>query len=136
MSLNAAIVTILAGVSGLTDLVQNRIRPDQLDEKDTLPAVIVELNEFESLQTLDDAGGNEFSGEISIVCCGATRTAATALETIVRGALDGYRGTSAGVTFRPITYSGTVFDHEPAEDGSNNDDWFLNVVSFTVWGET
>lgn len=135
MSLAASIRNILNTSTDLVALCGDRIRPDELDASDTLPAIIIELGSVNSIEDLSDAGGAEFEGEFSIVCCASTRTAATSLETLVRSTLDGYRGTVGGVTWRPITYATTSHDHESSEDGSESDDWFINEVEFTAWGQ-
>lgn len=135
MSLQAAIRTILRSDANVLATVGDRVRPDQLNKGDTLPAIIVELESRDGLETLDDATGDESDCSFVVVCCGSTRSAASALETLVRNALDGYRGTANGFSFRPISYVSTDYDHEPPEDGGEGDSWYLNEVQFDAFVE-
>ncbi len=133
-SLQTAFRTLLSADAAVAALVGDRIRPDQLGEADTLPAIIVEIASATPATDLNGAGDTG-QAVVDVVCIGTTRAAATAVEQAVRSALNGYRGTAAGHTLAPITYDGTTFDVEPADDGSDQDgdDWFLNVVRFDVW---
>lgn len=133
MSLQKAIREILLTETDLTDLVGGRIRPDELDITDDLPALIIEADSFTAAESLDLAGGSTGEFQFTVVCCGASRPAAAELEQIVRDTLDGYVGTVAGVTFSPITFSSIDYDHETGDDGGGNDHWFLNAVTFDAW---
>lgn len=143
MSLQGAIRNVLNTSTELVALVADRIRPDELAQGDQLPAIIIELLESDGLTTLDPTPDASTLAPFSVVCCGASRTAATELEKLVRETLHNYSGTVDVLDsdetiveqwkFAPATYSGTGYDHDVSGDGSDDDDWYINEVNFDLF---
>lgn len=86
----------LKGSTNVTDLVGERIRPDTLKQKETLPAVRYELISSESWQHLGGASG-EARSRIQIDSYADTRLMANELAAAVKNLFDGFRGVIASI---------------------------------------
>lgn len=129
MTVQEAIRTVLAADTSITDVVGQKIRPDQLGQADRLPAIIVEVDEDRALETLSDAAGSERFLEVAIACCSHTRSEANSIADDVQLALNGLRNTYLD----PCTFQRFEYESEPADDGSDEKEWFLTIAKFDVF---
>jgi hypothetical protein len=131
-AIKVALRTLLAADAALTALVGDRIRPDELDEADALPACIIQIGEEKTLEDLadvSDAGTVTFG----IACCAHTARQAGEIAAEVKRILAGYRGEVADLELDPITWQETQRDHAAADDDSDQDDWYYAIPLFEAF---
>lgn len=133
------LVALLKGLSAVTAIVGEgnaaRIRPDRLDQGETLPAILMEVDE-EPQNDLDGIGGLVYS-DVTLTCRATTKAAARALAEAIRlngtnpgTGLAGYHGTVASVTF-DATLESTVAAFTHKGDGSEAG-WYDVIASYVV----
>lgn len=112
MGIHEALYARLKAVSGVTDLVGDRIYPDQAPEPPTAPFIVFEIDD-------DTAPAHAMSTDASLrraftrlYCFAVTGDAARALATAVIAALRRYAGTSASVVVDDCYLQGD----RPADD--------------------
>lgn len=81
---------LLASVA-VSTIVGDRVKPDTLDQKQTLPAIRYEMIASESFQTLQKSG-HLMRTRIQVDCYGATRLQANTVAAAVKNNLDGFSG--------------------------------------------
>ena len=126
--------TILAAKSTVTDLVGEKIRPDANKQDDKPPAIYIEVMEDEPV---DDLGSDSDAGtgraQVQVVCVGHTRKEAIDVANVVRPALADYRGTVNSVALQAVQFSGVNRNYEPPLDGSDEQPWFSEALTFYVF---
>lgn len=132
--MNASIAAILLAASAITDVVGQRVRPDELDESDDLPAIIIAMEDYTPHQTLTETATSGFA-TIHILCCALNRSAADSVEAAVKARLLSYSGTQGDWKFEYFEHQSTNFLFETDDDGSEEDAWFINDVMFRAWAE-
>jgi len=130
-NLHAAIRGILTADADVVALVDDRIRPGELDPTDTLPACLVLIQEDAAQDDLLGSGGWG-QAVVRVECLDTDQPRAEQLAAAVREALDDYRGTVAGVTITPATYTGMERETEPATDDGEAA-WHIVAPGFSVW---
>lgn len=133
--MNASITAILLAASAITDLVGQRVRPDELDENDSLPAIIVALESFEPFNTFDSSCDDTGMASVHILCCALDRSSADAVEQAVKARLLAYAGIQGDWKFDYFEHQMTNFLYETDDDGSEEDAWFINDVHFLAHAE-
>lgn len=102
----AAVRTLLAADSGVSALVSSRIYPLRLPQNATLPAVVLFTIDGPRQSTFDGPNGLVQS-RVQVDCYGGEMGGGAYIDmhsvlTAVRKALNGYSGTSAGVSIRSV----------------------------------
>lgn len=92
MSLDTAIQTVLAGASGLTNVVGTRIFRDKLPQDPTYPAVTYHLISAVPTHAMGVDAGLDIS-RVQVSCWATTAGGVEALATEVRTALSRFSGT-------------------------------------------
>lgn len=128
MSVFSDIRASLVSSSEITDVVGDKIRPEQLGEQDESPAITVEIDQDNALETLDAASGSERLATVGVVCWSKTRAQADEMAELVRTQLNGYRG--GGID--PATFNEFERGFEPAGDDSDSGD-YLTIARFSVF---
>jgi hypothetical protein len=112
----------------------SKIRRQKLAEVDHLPAILIEIEDDEGQADLDlGTAAQTGQARVAVVCCHHDSEAASEIAQAVRTLLDGHTGTHAGLTLAPVTYEETEYQVEPADDDSDQADWFLEIPKFDVW---
>ncbi len=132
-SLQKAFRSILLNESGIVDVVGDKVRPDALSEGDSLPAVLLEVPSVKPLETLELMDPQEDRATVVIVCCAHKREDAKALGQLVRTAVNGFSGDVGDLTFQSVAVTEIEDAHEPAEDGTDQHDWYLRLLKCDVW---
>jgi len=133
------LVAFLKSLSAVTAIVGEsnaaRIRPDRLDQGETLPAILMEVDENPQ-NDLSGIGGLVYS-DVTLTCRATTKTAARALAEAVRlngtdpgTGMAGHHGTVASVTF-DATLESTVGAFTPKADGSEAG-WYDAIATYVV----
>jgi len=133
------LTTFLKSLSTVTAIIGEgnaaRIRPDRLDQSETLPAILLEVDE-EPQNDLSGVGGLVYA-DATLTCRAATKTAARALAEAVRlngtdpgTGLAGYHGTVSSVTF-DATLESTVGAFTSKADGSEAG-WYDAIATYVV----
>jgi len=138
--LEESLRTLLKTFDAVTALVGGatapRIRPDRLDESDTLPAIIIEVDDEEQLNDLSGTGGL-VRAPVNLVCRAATKAAARLLARAVRTnntdpgtGLAGYSGAAGEQTIHAVLDDETP-SYTPAGDGRDDGHYDVNL-DFTI----
>lgn len=133
-ALKTALRTLLAADPVIAGLVGDRIRPDELDEEDHLPAIVLVVPEESSVDSLDDDSSTR-NVTVSVSCMAHSAGAAGALAEAVIEFLDGYRGSASDVHLNPVTWQSTERDFSEADDASDDADVWLVAPHFTAWAQ-
>lgn len=133
--LQKAFHSLLVASTNVTDIVGEKIRPDQMKKTDKPPGIYIEVIEDTAV---DDLEGDSEAGTatVQVVCQAHTRDAAADLGIAARAALNNFRGTQDGVVFQEITYTGVNRNYEPPLDGGDEQPWFFEVPMFFVFQGT
>jgi hypothetical protein len=126
--------TILAATSAVTTIVGEKIRPDANKQDDKPPAIYIEVTDDEPVDDLG-AASDEGTGQatVQVVCVGHTRKQAIDVANVVRPALADYRGTVNSVALQAVQFSGVNRNYEPPLDGSDEQPWFTEALTFYVF---
>lgn len=120
--------TKLLSYAGVSAIVGQRMYPDALVQRATIPAIVYYVV---STQREHSIGGLQklAHARIQLDCYAATRTAASALSKAIRETgIDAYRGVTAGYTFCGVEFdSGDEYLQEPPDDGNQEHRY---IVSF------
>lgn len=128
--IEADLRTYLLTKPGVTAFAGDRIRPDQLDEADVKPAIIIAVDEEEPQNDLDGDGGL-VKATVAIASLAVRRSDSRQLAEQVRLALAGYSGTAGSSTIRSI-FDSSVTVYSPKDDGSD-EGFFSTEQQYTVW---
>lgn len=128
--IEADLRTFMLTKAGITAFVGDRIRPDQLDEADVLPAIIVAVDDEEQQNDLDGDGGLVKS-TIAVMCMAPLRRDSRALAEHVRLSLAGFAGTAGSSTIRAVM-NGSATTYTPKGDG-NDSGFYTTEQEYTVW---
>ena len=101
--LNEAIYEYLASVSSLTARVGTRIRPDVLDDGETLPAVVFWRVSGIHTDTIDGTFGGLAEARVTIETYDTSRKGTNRIAEEVRLAMIDMRGTRSGVKIRNVS---------------------------------
>ena len=140
MSIEDTLVAFLKTLSTVTAIIGTgnaaRIRPDRLGQDETLPAILMEIDDEEPENDLLGQGGLVYS-EVTLTCRANEKADARALAEAIRinGAdpgtgMAGYHGTVGGVMFDAVLESTTMAwttESEGSEAG-----WFDVLAEYTV----
>lgn len=126
--------TILSAESDVTAIVGDNIRPDASKQGDKPPGIYIEVMEDEPV---DDLGSDSDAGtgqaQVQVVCLGHTRKEAIDVANVVRPTLADYRGTVNSVALQAVQFSGVNRNYEPPLDGSDEQPWFTEALTFYVF---
>lgn len=101
--LNEAVYEYLSSIAALTSLVSTRIRPDVLDDGETLPAVVFWRVSGTHNDTIDGTFSGLAEARVTIEAYAADRKTATRVAEQVRLAMIDMRGTRSGVKIRNVS---------------------------------
>lgn len=129
---------VLLGLSSVTALVGQRIRPGVLDEGDARPAVVISVEREEHQNTLDQSGGL-VQADITVHAVADSHRQARILAKMIQT-----NGTNpaTGLTDFSGPVSGGVIDSVevideaivPIPEGDDGDNWlFVVATTFQVW---
>jgi hypothetical protein len=124
--------TILAAETTVTDLVDDKIRPDASKQPDKPPSIFMEVVSDEAVDDLGDDSGTG-QATVRVVCNGHTRAKAVEVAQAARTALADYRGTVNGVAIQALAYTGVDHEYEPPLDASDEQPWFSEALLFYVF---
>lgn len=138
--IETTLVTFLKTLGTVTAIVGSGddalIRPDRLEESDSPPAIIIEVDADSPANSLDGKGGLVYS-DVNIICRAREKVDARALAEAVRlngtdpgTGLAGYHGTVGGVQFDAVLED-MVPSFTPADDASQRG-WFDVNCSYEV----
>ena len=99
MSIEAGIVARLNAVSGVTNLVSDRIYADLLPDGTTHPAIVYQLISTTPVDSNLNADGGIFRSRIQLTLIADTKSATIGLSEAVKAALIRFQGASSDVTF-------------------------------------
>lgn len=101
--LNEAIYNYLASVTALTARVGTRIRPDVLDDGETLPAVVFWRVSGTHTDTIDGTFGGLAEARVTIETYDTSRKGTNRIAEEVRLAMIDMKGTRSGVKIRNVS---------------------------------
>jgi hypothetical protein len=127
MSVDAALYTRLVNFSGLTNLVGTRISPAPLVLGQDLPAVTYQLVSRVAEITHDDAGGL-WRSRFQVDAFGLTALESINVFAQVTAAINGYRGTLAGVRL-------TILHYEERSLVDATPERFRRTGDFIIWSD-
>lgn len=137
MALEATLRTFLKTLDTVTAIVGTgddaRIRPDRLEETDTLPAIIIEVDDEDPENSLDGLGGLVYA-DVNIQCRAFEKEDARALAEAVR-----VNGTDPGTGMAGTSQDGfhAVLENTSAslfipEDAASQKGYFVVNCLYTV----
>lgn len=114
--------TYLLADSGIAALVGTRVRPRQMAQGETMPAIRLNIVSGESDEHL---GGESTISHprVQIDAYGATPTAADELSDLIRIRLRGWRGAASNYFIHGVTALTFYQTDEPIDDASNRYRW-------------
>ena len=116
-TIDEAIITHLESQAGLTALVSQRIRFDQLDQGETLPAVVVKKISDRKLHTL--TGQLDLAQPMyQFTALALTKSAAKSVAAQLKLALSDYAGTLSGIAVQYIQLQNELSSVEKTADGT------------------
>jgi len=129
-------VSGLAAVSTIT----STIRPYRLQQGDTLPAVVVSVDEETHENSLDGLGG-VVSAQVRIQSLAETLAEARSLSEAIRGTggttgMAGYTGTVSSVGIQASILQRKQFDFTPYSDASDEGFYSVDSVYLIQYTET
>ena len=127
-AIGEAFRTKLLSYSAVSTIVGQRMYPDALKQRATLPAIVYFVVSTERDHYLGGMTGSAHA-RIQLDCYASTRTAASALASAIRNTgIDAYRGVTDTYTFCGIEFnSGDEYIQEPPTDGNQEHRY---IVSF------
>lgn len=134
MELNDALYSYLSGYSGLTALVSNRIYPDKLPDKCTLPAVTYQLVSEEETETFRQPTVDLLAAVYSITVWASTRAAANSVGKQLRKAFKNYSGVmggAGGVSVSAVRKVSRFTDVDMTREGAVVA--YKDVQDFEIW---
>lgn len=130
MSIEERIRAILVGDTDITDIVGARVRPDELAEDDTFPAILFTIDEEDPLPMLSEVGGLQ-KAKLEVVALSETKLQARTIAKKVRASMDGIKTVVDGVEIdATFEKRESGFDHN--DDGEDSGVYFSTCV-FEVW---
>lgn len=130
--IKTALRSLLASDPVVSGLVGDRVRPDELDEGDELPAIVIEILEESAVESLDDDGDTRTT-TVAVHCCAHRSAQAGELAAAVTALLDGFRGEAADLQLDPITWQQTERDQVSGDDAGEEADWWIVTPQFRIW---
>lgn len=128
MTLYEAVRSILAAAAPVVAIAGDRIRPDKMAEGDIVPAIVVKVG-AEPENTLDGSTGAGQS-KVTLFVWAESRTVADELMARAAAALHATGGV-AGLGL-DVWDDESDCDVDPANDGSDEHDWYTDQRSFLV----
>ena len=123
--------TYLLTITGVTDLVSTRIRPDALAQNETFPAVVLSETRSEHFADLTGSAGMAES-LVEVACFSATRLEAESVAELVRQALQGYGGTAGSETITHTILDSRDSGYLVPADGSD-DGLYVTALDFRIF---
>lgn len=128
MSPHSAIRQVLLADDAIVALVADRIRPERLTEDDVLPAIGIEVESDNTLNTLDSVQGGQRILNVQVVAYSLSADQATTIAELCRDALDGVRNDHLA----PAVFEGFDWETEPPEDDSDAA-WYLVICNLHIF---
>lgn len=129
--------TYLLSESTIATAVQDgsnyRIRPDQIAQGDSYPAILIEVTDEDPLTMLSEVGGLQ-KAKVTITALSATRAGATSLGKKIRDKIDGLPATVSGTKIDG-TFEGRKNGSEPNEDGSDDCCYWTEIECELWWDD-
>lgn len=122
--------TYLLTITGVTDLVSTRIRPDALTQNETFPAVVLSETRSDHIHTISASAGFVES-LIEFACFSATRLEAESVGEAVRQALQGYTGTAGSETIKSCILESRDSGYLVPADGSD-EGLYVTALDFRI----
>ena len=122
--------TYLLTITGVTDLVSTRIRPDALTQNETFPAVVLSETRSDHMHTISASAGFVES-LIEFACFSATRLEAESVGEALRQALQGYTGTAGSETIKSCILESRDSGYLVPADGSD-DGLYVTALDFRI----
>lgn len=130
MSIEERLRTILIGDTAITTLVGDRIRPDELAQEDSYPAILITINEEDPLAMLSEVGGLQ-KATINVTALSETKSQARTIAKKVRARMDQLPEVVDGVQIdATFEKRENGFDHD--DDGADTGVYFSNCI-FEIW---
>jgi hypothetical protein len=126
----SGIRTYLLTITGVTNLVGTRIRPDALIENETWPAIVLTETSTEHIHTLNRSAGFAES-DIDVACFSDTRLEAESVAEAVRDAMQGYIGAAGSETIKSCRLDSRNSVYLTPDDGSDAG-IYMTSLSFRV----
>lgn len=120
----------LYGKAAVAALIATRIRPEVLEELETLPAVTYTVIYAEHENHLKGAVGNRHT-RLQVDCYAETSAGASQVAKVIREAMAGYRGSWGEVFINGVTLDRSLSAVDPPNDGSS--DWrYVQILEFLI----
>ena len=130
MSIEERLRTHLIGDTAITTLVADRVRPDELAQEDSYPAIIITIDEEDPLAMLSDIGGLQ-KATIHVTALSETKSVARTIAKKVRDRMDQLPEVIDGVEIdATFEKRENGFDHD--DDGEDTGVYFSSNV-FEIW---
>ena len=130
MSIEERLRTHLVGDTAITALVADRVRPDELAQEDSYPAIIITIDEEDPLAMLSDIGGLQ-KATIHVTALSETKSVARTIAKKVRDRMDQLPEVIDGVEIdATFEKRENGFDHD--DDGEDTGVYFSSNV-FEIW---
>lgn len=124
------LATRLLADAPLAALVGDRVRPGELKQSETLPAVTYELVNKEGWHSLQ-GGTTHARSRVQFNCYGRTKIASVTVARAIKDSLDGFRGTLGSVFIDSCMLDNEYDTKDPPESGSA--EWRQRrVIDFTI----
>ncbi len=125
--------------TGVTNLVSDRVYPDQAPSNTTLPYITYYQQDSEKPRNLESASALA-QDTISVLLYGESRLSVQTLSEAVRNALYGRKNidfpqTSGSLDVRSISWLGQTASYEPPTDASEQAAYVLQVDLLISWVE-
>lgn len=105
--------------ASVSALVSGRVRPDTLNENETMPAIRYDLITKNSWKTLQGSG-DKATSRVQIECYGTTRLEANAVAAAVKNNLDGFRGPLGDLNIFDCVMDNQYDSIDPPTSGSKH----------------
>lgn len=134
-----AIRSRLSGLSAVT-AITSTIRPYRAQQTDSLPYIVISVDEERHENSLDGLGGL-ISAQIRISAVAATNAQARALAEAIRGTggttgMAGYEGTVLGVEIQASILQRKEFEMYPYNDASDEAYYAVESIYLVQYTET
>lgn len=134
MEFNTALFNYLSGYSGISDLVSNRIYPDDLPQDPTYPAIVYSLTDEDEIETFSTPDSNLIGVIYEFEVHASTRAEAESIAKQLRLAFKNYSGTmggEGGITVEAVEKMGR--DSDTDYDPSGQVIAQIAIVDFKIW---
>ena len=133
MSIGPAIVSKILATTSVTTLIGTRFYPgyDKINDK-VYPLAVYKIENVTPILANDGPTGLE-TADVVIACIGSTPADSDAVATVIQAAMDGARGTWAGITVQGMFLKDDGISEDVITEPQTEEIiYFIKELSFTV----